>query len=263
MSHERFDYPTQKPEALLERILGCSSNEGDTVLDPFCRCGTTIAVAQRLKRQWIGIDVTHLAIGLIKSRLRDAFGDAITNEYDVIGEPVSVPDAVELAREDPYQFQWWALGHVGARRTEQKKGSDRGIDGRLFFHDEPGGETKEVILSVKSGHVSVKDIRDLRGVIERDKGQIGVLLTLAEPTKPMESEAAAAGFYKSPWGSHSRIQIITVAQLLEGKHIDYPPTLNVTHKQAPRVHPSLPEQFTLHGEAEAVTRAEKARRKRD
>jgi len=262
---ERLGYPTQKPEALLERIIEASSNEGDWVLDPFCGCGTAIAVAQKLKRNWIGIDITHLAIGLIKSRVRDAFGEAISETYTVVGEPVSVPDAVELAKEDPYQFQWWALGQVGARRAEHKKGSDRGIDGRLIFHDEPsGGDSKEAILSVKSGHVSVRDIRDLRGVIEREKAQIGVLLTLEEPTKPMETEAAAAGFYKSPWGNHPRLQIITIAQLLDRKRIDYPPVaLNLTHKQAPRVQPPLPEQFTLDGEEEPPTKAERRRRQRE
>jgi DNA modification methylase len=230
-------YPTQKPEALLERIVRSSSNEGDTVLDPFCGCGTAIAVAERLKRQWIGIDITHLAIGLIKHRLRDAFGDGIAQNYQVIGEPVSLPDAAQLAKEDPFQFQWWALGLVGARRADQTRGRDQGIDGRLYFHDEAmGGSTKLAVLSVKSGHVGVKDVRDLRGVIEREKAAIGVLLTLEEPTKPMLTEAATAGFYKSPWGSHPRLQILTIAELLDGKRIDYPPAqqVNVTFKKAPR-----------------------------
>jgi DNA modification methylase len=136
---ERLGYPTQKPEALLERIITASSNEGDVVLDPFCGCGTTIAAAQRLKRNWIGIDITALAITLIRSRLSDAFGSAA--RFEVIGEPVSLPDAMKLAKDDPYQFQWWALGLVGARPVEQKKGADKGIDGRLFFHEGTGGET--------------------------------------------------------------------------------------------------------------------------
>ena len=244
-SAERLGYPTQKPEALLNRILEVSSNEGDSVLDPFCGCGTTIAVAQRLKRTWIGIDITHLAIGLIKSRLRDQFGEAVSQTYKVIGEPTSLPDAIQLAKEDPYQFQWWALGLVGARRTEQKKGSDQGIDGRLFFHDEANGRTKQIILSVKSGHVSVRDVRDLRGVIDRERAEIGALLTLEDATKPMETEAASADFYKSPWGNHPRLQVLTIAELLAGKRIDYPPTINVTHKRAPRAESPLPEQFTL------------------
>lgn len=253
-AQERLGYPTQKPEALLERVIQASTDEGATVLDPFCGCGTAIAVAQRLRRKWIGIDITHLAIGLIKSRLRDAFGDAVATTYQVIGEPVSRPDAAELAKEDPYQFQWWALGLVGARRAEQKKGSDQGIDGRLYFHDEENGRTKQIILSVKSGHVSVRDVRDLRGVVDREKAEIGVVLTLEEASRPMETEAASAGFYKSPWGSHSRLQILTIAELLAGKRIDYPPTINVTHKRAPRAEAALPEQFTLTPERKGKIR---------
>jgi DNA modification methylase len=254
-AQERLGYPTQKPEVLLERIINASSDEGDLVLDPFCGCGTTIAVAQRLNRNWIGIDITHLAIGLIKSRLRDAFGEDISKAYQVIGEPVSLPDAEQLAREDPFQFQWWALGLVGARRTDQRRGRDQGIDGRLYFHDEgESGRTKQIVLSVKSGHVSVRDIRDLRGVIEREKAEIGVLLTLEEPTGPMRTEATAAGFYKSPWGNHPRVQILTIQELLGGKGIDYPHMSNVTFKRAPRAEPAAPEQLTLAAEAPSRSR---------
>jgi len=244
---ERLGYPTQKPESLLERIIMTSSNEGDCVLDPFCGCGTAIAVAQRMNRNWIGIDVTHLAIGLIKSRLRDAFDDAVAKNYTVIGEPTSLPDAAELAKDDPYQFQWWALGLVGARRSEQKKGADHGIDGRLFFHDEGGtGKTKQILLSVKAGHVTVSQLRDLRGVIDREKAEIGVLLCLEDVTKPMRTEAASAGFYKSPWGNHPRLQILTIAELFEGKGIDYPhPAGNLTFKRAPKAETPMPEQMEL------------------
>ena len=220
----------------MERIIKASSNEGDTVLDPFCGCGTTIAVAQRLKRRWVGIDITHLAITLIKHRLQDAFGRGVS--YQVVGEPVSFPDAEVLAKQDPYQFQWWALGLVGARPVEQKKGSDKGIDGRLYFHDDPvSGKTKQIILSVKAGHTSVAHVRDLRGVIEREKAEIGVLISLEEPTKHMRTEAAGGGFYDSPWGKrYPKLQILTVGELLEGKGIDYPPSshVNVTFKKAPK-----------------------------
>ena len=175
-AQERLGYPTQKPEALLERIVQASSNEGDLVLDPFCGCGTTIAAAQKLGRCWIGIDITHLAISLIRHRLRDSFGSAC--DFEVIGEPTSAQDATALAKQDPYQFQWWALGLVGARPTEQKKGADRGIDGRLYFHDEGrGGKTKQIIFSVKAGSVTVSHIRDLVGVINREKAQIGAFLS--------------------------------------------------------------------------------------
>jgi DNA modification methylase len=246
-AQERLHYPTQKPETLLERILTSSSRENNVVLDPFCGCGTAIAVAERLKRNWIGIDITHLAIGLIKSRLRDAFGEDVAKTYTVVGEPTSLPDATELAKDDPYQFQWWALGLVGARRAEQKKGADHGIDGRLFFHDEGGtGKTKQILLSVKAGHVNVSQLRDLRGVIEREKADIGVLLCLEDVTKPMRTEAASAGFYKSPWGNHPRLQILTIAELFEGKGIDYPhPAGNLTFKRAPKAETPVPEQMEL------------------
>jgi site-specific DNA-methyltransferase (adenine-specific) len=232
---ERLGYPTQKPQALLDRIIKANTNEGDTVLDPFCGCGTSVAAAQALKRRWIGIDITHLAIGLIKKRLLDAYGPEISKTYRVIGEPVSVPDAERLAAEDPYQFQWWALGLVGARPAQGKKGADKGVDGRLFFHDDKSGETKQIVFSVKAGGLKPEYVRELRGVVDREKAVIGVLISFEELTKPMRAEAASAGFYSSNWGEHPRIQLRTVAELLDGKGIDYPPTrADVTFKKAPR-----------------------------
>jgi len=230
-------YPTQKPEALLERIIEGSTNKGQIVLDPFCGCGTAIKVAEQLDRQWIGIDITHLAIGLIKHRLQDSFeGKA---NYQVIGEPVSLPDAKELAQEDRYQFEAWALGMVGARINDKKKGADKGIDGRLYFHDDQRpGNTKQIILSVKSGKIPANHIRELRGVVDREGAQIGVLLTLESSSRPMRAEAASAGFYTSPFGAgkkHPKIQILTIEELLNGQGIDYPQTqANVTFKRADR-----------------------------
>jgi len=234
---ERLGYPTQKPESLLERIIKASSNEGDVVLDPFCGCGTTVAAAQRLNRRWIGIDITHLAVTLIKYRLRDTFGAEV--EYQVVGEPVSISGAMSLARENPYQFQWWALGLVGARPVEEKKGADKGIDGRLYFHDEArGGKTKQIIFSVEAGQVTVWHIRDLRGVVEREDAQIGVLITMLRPTKGMLDEALSAGFYESStWQKrYPRIQILTVEDLMRAKGVDCPPLgrTNVTFKKAPK-----------------------------
>jgi DNA modification methylase len=237
-ARERLGYPTQKPEPLLERLIQAGSNPGDVVLDAFCGCGTTIAAAQKLERQWIGIDVTFLAINLIRQRLRDQYGPDVDATYEVIGQPTTVQDAANLAAEKPHQFQWWATGQVGGRLAEQKKGADRGIDGRIFFHDEgPKGPTKQIILSVKAGHLKPEYVRELRGVIEREQAVIGGLLCLNEPTKAMRREAANAGFYKSPWGSeHARLQILTVAELLEGKRIDYPAErqTQATFKRAPR-----------------------------
>ncbi|HEV2383083.1 MAG TPA: DNA methyltransferase [Terriglobia bacterium] len=241
-AEERLGYPTQKPEALLERIINASSNEGDTILDPFCGCGTAIAVAERLKRRWIGIDITHIAITLIKHRLFSAFGTA--PQYKVIGEPTSLPDAEELARQDPYQFQWWALGLADARPVEQKKGADKGIDGRLYFHDEPKA-TRQIIFSVKAGHTNVAHVRDLRGVLDREKAEIGVLITMEQPTQPMRTEAASAGFYKAPWGKdYPRIQLLTVADLLSGKTVAFPRE-NVTFKKAPKASEPVAETEQL------------------
>lgn len=235
-AQEALGYPTQKPEALLERIIQASSNPGDVVLDPFCGCGTTVAAAQKLGRQWIGIDITHLAIGLMRKRLHDMFGDEA--KFKVIGEPTTAEDAAELAATDPYQFQWWALGLVGARPADQKKGADQGIDGRLFFHDEPRGDTKQIIFSVKAGKVQSAYVRDLIGVLARERAEIGVLLSLNEPTRPMREEAASAGFYTSPWDNRAypRVQLLTVAELLDGRGIQYPAGghTNVTHQRAPR-----------------------------
>jgi len=242
---ERLGYPTQKPEALLERIIKASSNEGDIVLDPFCGCGTAIIAAQRFGRRWLGIDITQAAIVTIKARLADAFGAEA--QYQVIGEPTTVPDAAALAEQDPYQFQWWALGLVGARPTEQKKGADKGIDGRLFYRDNPGEPEKQIILSVKAGKPQVSHVRDLRGVIDREKAQIGVLITMQEPTGPMVSEAASAGFTLSPWGKHPRLQILTIAELLAGRKVDYPQVqgVNVTFKKAPKAKRTMATQAEL------------------
>jgi DNA modification methylase len=244
---EDLGYPTQKPEALLERIIKASSNEGDLVLDPFCGCGTTVQVAQRLNRRWIGIDITHLAIGLIKKRLSDAFGPEIKSTYDVIGEPTDLAGAGQLAAEDKYQFQWWALGQVGARPAEQKKGADRGIDGRLYFHDDESGQSKQIIFSVKAGGVSVPQVRDLVGVLTREKAEIGVFLCFEEPTKPMLREAAEAGLYKSTDNTtYPRLQILTIQQILDGKQPDYPlHRRDATFKKAPRSRPAAAENLTL------------------
>lgn len=235
---ERLGYPTQKPEALLERIINASSNEGDVVLDPFCGCGTAVAVAERLNRKWIGIDITHLAITLIRHRLRHTYEDKL-KQFEVVGEPVTLPDAQELARNDPYQFQWWALGLVGARPVDQKKGADKGIDGRLYFHDEPK-TTKQIIFSVKAGHTNPSHVRDLLGTIETQKAEMGVLITMEQPTQPMRAAAASAGFYEGPFSKKfPKLQLLTVEELLAGKNVEFPHE-NVTFKKAPRARSSKP-----------------------
>ena len=241
---ERLGYPTQKPVALLERIVAASSNPGDVVLDPFCGCGTTIAAAQKLGRTWIGIDVTHLAIALQKYRLKAAFGLDAKKDYAVIGEPVDLASAVQLATEDRFQFQWWALSLIEAQplggeagSKVGKKGADGGIDGVINFIDDSTGKPKKVLVQVKSGNVNAATVRDLRGVVEREKAAIGVLITLEPPSKPMNTEAASAGFYTSPgWNqTYPRLQILTVDGLLHGtQRLQMPPQSQtaVTFKQA-------------------------------
>jgi site-specific DNA-methyltransferase (adenine-specific) len=212
---ERLGYPTQKPLALLERIIQASSNKGDVVLDPFCGCGTAVHAAQKLERDWIGIDITHLAISLIEKRMKDAFPN-IT--FQVHGTPKDLDGAKELASRDKYQFQWWACSLVNAQPYQgKKKGSDGGIDGLVFFQDDETG-AKKIIVSVKGGeHVSVTMVKDLIATVEREKAAIGLFVTLAEPTKPMVTEAVSAGFYKSPKGDVPKIQILTIDDLLSGK----------------------------------------------
>ena len=237
---ERLGYPTQKPVALLERIVQASSNAGDVVLDPFCGCGTTIAAAEKLGRRWIGIDITHLSIALQKYRLQESFPEA---EFEVIGEPETVKAARYLAEQDRFQFEWWALSLVRARpgkgtkgSKRGKKGADKGIDGVISFIDGAKRKAQRVLVQVKSGKVSSRDIRDLVGTVEREKGAIGVLITLQKPSKPMKKEAVTAGFYESPlWGKkYPKIQILTIEELFGGKKVEMPPAWG-TFRRAERV----------------------------
>ena len=236
---ERLGYPTQKPEALLERIIRASSNEGDVVLDPFCGCGTAIAAAHKLGRKWIGIDITHLSIALQKYRLQDTFELVSGADYAVIGEPATVDAARELARdsanEGRYQFEWWALsllrakpagGSAGSRKG--KKGADQGIDGIInFFDEDERGKKKPqtVVVQVKSGKVNAGQIRDLKGAVEREGAAIGVFITLENPTQAMTREALAAGWYESrTWGAkYRRLQILTIGDLFAGAGVEMPP----------------------------------------
>ncbi|HMJ08525.1 MAG TPA: DNA methyltransferase [Pyrinomonadaceae bacterium] len=284
LAAERMGYPTQKPVDLLERLIAASSNEGDVVLDPFCGCGTTIAAAQRLNRQWIGIDITHLSIALQKYRLKDAFGlepigqrrseppaleggQATANNavsasstdsptasqppahaggsdlYRIVGEPEDLNGAKQLASEDRYQFQWWALSLIKARplgaasgSKQGKKGSDKGIDGVIPFIDDNSGKAKRALVQVKSGHVKSGDIRDLKGTLDREKAQIGIFLTLEKPSRDMLTEAVASGYFHSDgWHKdYPKIQILTVEELLTGKQVDMPPS-GITFKQAEKV----------------------------
>ena len=241
---EYLGYETQKPLALLERIISASSNKGDIVLDPFCGCGTAVVAAQKLNRRWIGIDITHLAVALMRNRLKDSFGI----DAEVIGEPVDLASAKALAHQDRYQFQWWALGLIGARPLgEKKKGADKGIDGVVHFIDEPSGKPKRVVVQVKSGHVRVNAVRELKAVAANDA--IGVLITLEPPTTPMKVEAVAASYYHSPIydKDYPKIQILTIEELLHGKTVDMPPQTqtSVTFAKAPKITSKEGEQLTM------------------
>lgn len=231
---ESLGYPTQKPLALLERILETSSNPGDVVLDPFCGCGTATHAAQKLGRAWIGIDITHLAISLIEKRLGDAFPGVA---YEVHGTPKDVEGARALAETDKYQFQWWAVSLVNAiPYGGHKKGADRGIDGILYFHPNDQRTTEKAVVSVKGGKsVSVAMIRDLAHVMEREGACLGVFITLAEPTQPMIAEAASMGFFATAFGDVQRLQIFTIHDLLAGRTLPAFVTHDVhAFKKAPR-----------------------------
>jgi site-specific DNA-methyltransferase (adenine-specific) len=286
---ERLGYPTQKPVVLLERIILASTNPGGLVLDPFCGCGTTIDAAEKNGRDWIGIDVTQLAISLIKNRLQDTYGsrlkfvsgtpsessrsrreEALTSKSEInqslvtstpteqaesivriIGEPTTPNEAATLAEQDKYQFQWWALGLVGARPVEQKKGADHGIDGKILFRDDPkAAKPEQIIIQVKGGKTGVKDVRDLRGVLDREKAAIGILISLQPATGPMETEAASAGFYEHKTNKQKfpRLQLRTVKELMEGKGIERPSTVAATDETFKKA----PESKKKHGEQKAL-----------
>ncbi len=232
--NEYLGYPTQKPLALLERIVGVSSNEGDVVLDPFCGCGTAVHAAHKLGRQWIGIDITHLAVSLIEKRLNDAFP---TIEYKVEGAPKDLSGARALAAQDKYQFQWWAVSLVNAvPYGGKKKGADGGIDGYIYFYADKGKSDK-AIVSVKGGdNVGVAMVRDLIATASRDGAKIGVMVTLSEPTSAMLKEAASAGLYihELTGQSFPKVQIFTVEELFAGKKPDIPWVDPVMFKKAGR-----------------------------
>ncbi|HVJ52516.1 MAG TPA: site-specific DNA-methyltransferase [Aliidongia sp.] len=217
-SSERLGYPTQKPRALLERIISSSSNRGDTILDPFCGCGTAIHAALALDRRYIGIDITHVAIQIIQDRIRKHFP---REAIEIIGRPADVDGAIALAEHDKYQFQWWATWLVGGQpRGGHKKGADRGVDGELFFKT---GANRDgfAVISVKGGqYVTPAMVSELCAVREREGADIGIFICLKEPTREMRANAAAAGVVDD---QYPRIQILTIEQLLAGHRPKLPP----------------------------------------
>jgi site-specific DNA-methyltransferase (adenine-specific) len=232
-SKDRLGYPTQKPLELLERIINLTTEEGDRVLDPFCGCGTAVAAAEKLKRHWIGIDITWLAVNLMKSRIKEMFRDA---KFEVEGEPKDLGAAKELAK-NRYQFQWWALSLIGARPVgstsanprEGKQGADEGVDGWLRFRDGSNGDVERIVVQVKSGHIGVNYIRELRDVVQRQGAAMGIFLTLEEPTSEMVKEVKVTDPYVMKTWQHKypKIQILTIEQLLQGIKPDIPPTFSL------------------------------------
>ena len=232
---ERLGYPTQKPLALLERIIKTSSNKGDIILDPFCGCGTTIDASEKLERKWIGIDITHLAINLIKRRIKEKYPYC---KFEVVGEPKDVEGARDLALKDRYQFEWWALSLIDARpANDKKKGADQGVDGIILLQNPNTKEPIKALVQVKSGHVKSDMITALKGAMERDKAKYGIFITLEEPTQPMVKEALEKGFETEPLTKEKipKVEIITIKELLDGKipklHQVYN-RINITYQKA-------------------------------
>jgi len=233
---ERLGYPTQKPRALLERIIAASSNPGDVVLDPFCGCGTAVDAAQKLGRQWIGIDVTHIAIGMIENRMREGYPDIA---FETIGVPKDLASAERLAADDPHQFQQWVSWQVGGFPRD-KKGGDKGVDG--WFNYEWVDPDRDNMRSIQTGVISVKAgdivnpnmVRDLGRVMERDKHRFGLFIMKAMPTKGMRDEAASHPTIDTQWGRFPALQIITLAELMHGHRPKLPPLISPV-KRAARV----------------------------
>ena len=246
---ERLGWGTQKPLGLLERIISTSTNPGDVVLDPFCGCGTALIASQKTGRRWIGIDITHLAIAVMRARLHDSFPDL--GPVKVIGQPTEVEGARMLAQQSldgRYEFQYWALSLVDAQPVGQKKkGADSGIDGKVTFSD-VGGTVRDVLVSVKSGHVNVSQVRDLKGTMEREGAPLGLFITLEDPTEPMKMEAATAGVWHSELADrdYPRVQLLTIKELLDGKRPTLPLLVMPTYQQAEKVQ-QAPGQVELFG----------------
>lgn len=240
VAKERLGYPTQKPEALLEKIIKASSNEGDIVADFYCGCGTTVAVAERLNRKWIGVDITYQSISLILKRLEDSFGKSILDDIELNGIPEDFESAVALAHKKDdktrKEFEKWAVLTYSNNRAmiNEKKGADAGIDGIAFMQDRNKNsdiELRQVLFSVKSDkkpHVSY--IRDFYGTIEREKAAIGYFITLFPPTRDMVAECKKIGKYKNNLveREYPKIEIITVQEILNGQRI----TIPTSHKYA-------------------------------
>lgn len=241
-ARERLGYPTQKPVALLERIIEASTNAGDVVLDPFCGCGTTIDAAQKLGREWVGIDITFLSIDLIQDRLERTYGPEIRDTYELTGVPKEVAAAQQLFRESPFEFERWAVSLVHAQPNEKQVG-DRGIDGVVRFHLNDK-EIGEALVSVKGGaQLNPGMVRDLRGTVERHRAQLGIFICMGKPTRGMIEEADHSGWfdYEFSGARYPKIQILTIGELLSGKRPNMPTPISPYAKRAK----ARPNQLTM------------------
>jgi site-specific DNA-methyltransferase (adenine-specific) len=230
-AQERLGYPTQKPRALLERIIAASSNPGDVVLDPFCGCGTAVDAAQKLGRQWIGIDITHLAIGLIEKRMREGYGEDLA--FETIGSPKDLASAQRLAVDDPHQFQHWITLKLGGYPwMGGKKGGDKGVDG-YFYYIGAGGATETGVISVKAGgNVNPNMVRDIGRVMARDGHKLGLFVTATLPTKGMIEEANSHGLIETDFGRFPALQTYTLAELFGDIRPKLPPLVSVNRRAA-------------------------------
>jgi hypothetical protein len=213
---ERLGYPTQKPLVLLERIIKASSNKGDIIFDPFCGCGTSVYAAHLNNRKWIGCDIAILAIQLVQDVLKGRYNLSEGSDYTVDGIPVTVEQAIMLFEQDPFQFQHWAIEYVGGFCTN-KKTQDQGIDGRIYYETPHG--LKDMVLSVKGGHIGPTDIRDLKGVMERERSSMAGFISIKEPTKAMIEEAGKAGMFDYNGIKYPKIQLLTIRKMLDEDYI--------------------------------------------
>ena len=234
---EAMGYPTQKPEALLERIITASSQDGDTVLDAYCGCGTTVSVATNLKRKWIGIDITYQSISLILKRLEETFSKDVADSIELNGVPKDLASAIALAHKKDdrtrKEFEKWAVLTYSNNKAmiNEKKGADHGIDGMAFMME--GAETfKDILFSVKSGHPNLSQFRDFLHVVKRDNAAIGIFITLEDPTREMISEAIKIGKYTNPLTeqTYEKVSIVTIEEILAGERLNVPTSIQILKK---------------------------------
>jgi len=231
---ERLGYPTQKPLALLERIIKASSNEGDIILDAFCGCGTTVDAAESLKRRWIGVDISPIAVNLIENRLQETYGNDLSG-YDILGLPVDKHTAIDLWKKNPFAFQdWWITKFNAFSAAFGSKGADKGVDGIALYQVDHSGNTVRAAFQVKGGKVQSKDIDALWGAMNKHNCELGVFLTIEPLTKPMLETIANSGSVSFPNFSFPKLQSMTLDEFFSGRQLKLP-SLNITFRRAKTV----------------------------